>query len=331
MANVNTNRLSPSELRRKLQSLPVEETPVPEPPMAEETPSPPLRVPARRGNETMVDFVLPSSDNDDDESIELNTITLEQLGAARLGVNKMTPLPASKLDFTSFRREEPVPEALPANHDEAAKLRAKNAELRKIIEEMKPVIEEANALEQEMQEKERALQLEIASRDKQIQELQEHLREIEEQISNAAPPIPKTPDELDEWADDLEKESAKLAQQRRQIEHDRKQLHEDEESLQLQMRQMEVQMARERAMMARQETELKRLSGEITHELELMQRGDGALREQMAKFQRRHQEVLRGAAPQPAAPQHAPAQPTPEPQPETSQGSALYRMFRRSK
>jgi hypothetical protein len=55
---------------------------------------------------------------------------------------------------------------------------------------------------------------------------------------------------------------------------------------------MEVSMARERALMARQETELKRLSAEIQHELELMQRGDAALREQMVKFQRRANEVM---------------------------------------
>ncbi len=53
-------------------------------------------------------------------------------------------------------------------------------------------------------------------------------------------------------------------------------------------------MARERALMARQETELRRLSNEIQHELELMQRGDAQLREQMQKFQRRAQDVLQG-------------------------------------
>ena len=35
-----------------------------------------------------------------------------------------------------------------------------------------------------------------------------------------------------------------------------------------------------------------RLNAEIQHELELMQRGDATLRDQMAKFQRRAQEVL---------------------------------------
>jgi hypothetical protein len=60
------------------------------------------------------------------------------------------------------------------------------------------------------------------------------------------------------------------------------------------MREMEVSMARERALLARQETELKRLSAEIQHELEIMQRGDASLREQLSKFQRRAADVMQG-------------------------------------
>ncbi|HEX4589283.1 MAG TPA: hypothetical protein VH120_05105, partial [Gemmataceae bacterium] len=37
--------------------------------------------------------------------------------------------------------------------------------------------------------------------------------------------------------------------------------------------------------------------GEIQHELEIMQRGDGALRERLAMFQRRHAEVISGEGP----------------------------------
>jgi hypothetical protein len=71
-------------------------------------------------------------------------------------------------------------------------------------------------------------------------------------------------------------------------------LRDDEESLEKQMRMMEVSMAKDRALMARQETELKRLSAEIQHELEIMQRGDAALREQLSKFQRRAADVMTG-------------------------------------
>src|SRR6266545_1539372 len=127
-------------------------------------------------------------------------------------------------------------------------------------------------------------------------ELRTHLGAIEEQIAKGElappPPVPKTRTELEEWGDELEKESAKLTQDKKRLDDDRRQLREDEEALEKQMRDMEVSMARERAMLARQETELKRLSAEIQHELEILQRGDAGLREQMAKFQRRAQEVM---------------------------------------
>jgi hypothetical protein len=55
---------------------------------------------------------------------------------------------------------------------------------------------------------------------------------------------------------------------------------------------MEVSMSKERSLLARQETELKRLSAEIQHELELMQRGDANLRDHLKKFERRAQEVM---------------------------------------
>jgi len=106
------------------------------------------------------------------------------------------------------------------------------------------------------------------------------------------PPVPKTRSELEEWTDELEKENAHEEQARKKLEEERRQLLEDQEALETQMREMEVAMARERALIARQETELRRLNTEIQHELEMMQRGDASLREQMAKFQRRAQEVL---------------------------------------
>src|SRR5262249_60974100 len=134
------------------------------------------------------------------------------------------------------------------------------------------------------------------AKDTQTEELSTELGAIEEQIAKGGlaprPPAPKTRTELEEWSDELEKENAKLNQERKRLEDDRRQLREDEEALEKQMREMEVAMARERALLARQETELRRLNAEIQHELELLQRGDASLREQMAKFQRRAQEVL---------------------------------------
>jgi hypothetical protein len=186
-------------------------------------------------------------------------------------------------------------------HDESPqadiqRLKSENKELRTLLDEMKHLLQEASNTEQQLVAKEKEFHTALAEKDTQIDELTAHLGAIEEQIAKGElappPPIPKTRGELEEWGDELEKESAKLTQEKKRLEEDRRQLREDEEALERQMREMEVSMARERAMIARQETELKRLSAEIQHELEILQRGDAGLREQMAKFQRRAQEVM---------------------------------------
>ena len=183
---------------------------------------------------------------------------------------------------------------------EAQRLRNENKELRQLLEEMKHLLQEASDTEQQYAVKAQQLQIALTEKQRQADELSSQLQSIEEQLASGmlAPsqPIPqaKTRTEIEEWADELEKESAKLAQDRKRLEADRLQLRDDEEALEKQMRDMEVGMARERALMARQETELKRLSAEIQHELELMQRGDASLREQMVKFQRRAQDVMQG-------------------------------------
>ena len=188
-----------------------------------------------------------------------------------------------------------------SRHDDAPvtenqRLKAENKELRTLLDEMKHLLQEASNTEQQLAAKEKEFEAVVAGKDAQIDELNAHLGAIEEQIAKGElappPPVPKTRPELEEWGDELEKESAKLAQDKKRLDDERRQLREDEEALEHQMRQMEVSMARERAMIARQETELKRLSAEIQHELEILQRGDAGLREQMAKFQRRAQEVM---------------------------------------
>lgn len=179
---------------------------------------------------------------------------------------------------------------------EIQRLRSENRELRTLLEEMKHLLQEASDQEQQFTTLQKEYAAALEERDSQIEELSEQLGAIEDQIAKGElappPPVPKTRSELEEWGDELEKESSRLNQDRKRIEDERRQLREDEEALEKQMRDMEVAMARERALIARQETELKRLSAEIQHELELMQRGDTGLREQMAKFQRRAQEVL---------------------------------------
>ena len=104
-------------------------------------------------------------------------------------------------------------------------------------------------------------------------------------------------------------------------------MREDEEALEKQMRGMEVQMARERAMLARQEQELKRLSAEIQHELESLQRGDGALRDRLVVFQRRAAEVVAGPGAPPQSPQAQVAHPTPAPKKNDTTG-LLRKIFR---
>ena len=186
----------------------------------------------------------------------------------------------------------------PAPSPEVQRLKSENKELRQLLGEMKQLLQEASDNEQQFANREIEFQTALSEKQRQIETLTSQLQGIEEQIANgvlgAQPAQPKTRTELEEWADELEKEQSKIAQERRRLEEDRRQLREDEESLERQMREMEVSMARDRAVMARQETELKRLSGEIQHELELLQRGDPTLREQMLKFQRRAADVMQG-------------------------------------
>ena len=183
---------------------------------------------------------------------------------------------------------------------EVARLRNENKELRQLLDEMKHLLQEASDTEQQFANRQQELQEELAEKQRQLDELSAQMQAIEEQIASGElgptqpQAAPKTRTELEEWSDELEKESVRLAQERRKLDEERQQLREDEEALEHQMREMEVSMARERALMARQETELKRLAAEIQHELEMMQRGDVSLREQMAKFQRRANDVMQG-------------------------------------
>ena len=269
-------------------------------------------------------------------AISLDSL-VQEMGESASPPAKLTPLPDGRLDTTQFRSREgsasfaqlAVQASLAPSNSVAndAELWAQNAELSRIIEEMRPVLEEASTQEQRFAAR-------MAEKDRQVEELTAKLKQVEEQLAAVpAPKVPKTHDELEEWGDELEKESAKLTQERRQLDGERRQLQDDEESLEKQMREMEVSMARERAQMARQETELKRLSAEIQHELEMLQRGDGTLREQLSKFQRRHQEVLTRATNGPPLPMAEPVDPPPQPlAPPTKKDSGLLRrIFRGGK
>jgi hypothetical protein len=195
------------------------------------------------------------------------------------------------------------PAARPGDSADVDRLKAENKELRKLLKEMKQLLQEASDTEQQAAAREQEFRDALAEKQRRVEEMAAQLQAVEEQISTGAlapqQPAgpPKTRTELEEWADELEKEQAKLTQERKRFEDDRQQLREDEESLEGQMRQMEVSMARERAVMARQEQELKRLQAEIEQNLDLMQRGDAGLRDQMQKFQRRAADVMQGGPP----------------------------------
>lgn len=322
MANPNPTRMSPAELRRRLLSPPTDTTAV----SVVDEPAPPAmpsRMSQRRNDGTRF-----GSTSSTQPAIDLDAI--QEMAAPAM--TKHTPLPESRLNPALFRTREAAAPAIPVarpGEDDTAYLREQNAELTRIVEEMKPLLEEASAQEIRTQTREQEIATELAERDQRFDEMYARLQQLEGQLANV--PVPKTQkprNELEEWNDELEKESSRLNQDRRQIDADRQQLREDEEALEKQMRDMECSMARERAMMARQETELKRLSAEIQHELEMLQRGDGTLREQLSKFQRRHQEVLSrtppGGGPSPA-PAHVPEPPPPA---ATKDSGFIRRIFR---
>ncbi len=219
-------------------------------------------------------------------------------GLPPLGGSVLGPLPGPLPP--AAEAAEAVPPNLPAGKtpDDYRRMKQENRELRKLLDEMKQLLQEASDNEQKAAAREQDMAVHLSAAQRQTAELSSQMQGIEEQLANgslsAAPPVPKTKTELEEWEDDLEKEAAKISKLKRDLDDDRRQLRQDEEALEQQMRQMEVGMAKERAMMARQEMELKRLSAEIQHELELMQRGDPTLREQMSKFQRRATDVMQG-------------------------------------
>jgi hypothetical protein len=142
-------------------------------------------------------------------------------------------------------------------------------------------------------------------------------QKIQELLEAEAPAPAHAPDRPPLQRDELE-------ELRVQIEADREQLGQDEATLMQQMTQMEMTMSRERAELARQRNELQRLHSDIRHDLEVASR-DTALRDRLATFHRRHQEVSgrkSGAAPvetpsSTEAPEGAPSNGTPLPKKST--------------
>ena len=227
---------------------------------------------------------------------------------SRFPVNRRTPAGVPNAGYGGYgghgsgtmpaANHRPIPTGL-----DGQRLYYENAELRQLLAEMKQLLQDASNSEQQHALKEQEYETQLTAKIRQVEELTSQIQHIEEQISSGAlaPQQPqKSRTELEEWSDELEKENQRLTQERKRLEKGRNQLREDEDASEKQMRNMEVTMAKERAMMARQESELRRLHAEIQHELEIMNRGDAGLREQMQKFQRRALDAMgRPAGPPP--------------------------------
>jgi len=326
MAN-ETTRLSTAELRRRLlapsatATAPLEAAP-PRPLNGRPAPVP-----------TFAD--LPVAD--DEPTFPIHELLAPESALA----TESTPMPFNRVTPTDLRRPTSrssfmlprpaiIPQAAPAIDPLIEQLRADVDAYRNEAESLQQLMEEMRQLLQDASEQEQRMQKELADRNLKLETAAARTVELEALV-NAKP---KTKTELEEWADDLERESMEIAQQQRRMLDDRKQLRDDEAALETQMREMEVGMARERALLARQEQELKRLNAEIQHELEIMQRGDGALRERLALFQRRHAEVVGGDSAPPTngsyfgnLPVAPAASPTPPPKKNDTTG-LLRKLFR---
>ena len=288
MAN-ETTRLSTAELRRRLLA----------PSAAPVEPADPLlpSLAASGRNPLSSRLVVPQTFADLPIAEDEATYPIHDLNGEQSSI-EATPLPFNRSTPTDLRRpagrssQQIIrPTVVPPTNDSMVdQLRREVETYKKEAESLQQLMEEMRQLLQEASDQEQRMQNEVADRDLRLENAQAKIDELETIVNTK----PKTKSELEEWADDLERESMQIAQQQKALEEDRKQLREDEAALERQMREMEVGMARERALLARQEQELKRLNAEIQHELEIMQRGDGALRERMALFQRRHAEVVSG-------------------------------------
>jgi hypothetical protein len=294
MANENT-RLSTAELRRRLlaPSAPPAEDEAAEAPDA---PAAPARSPLASR------LVIPPTFADAPLAEDEATYPFHDPANGEPSPVEATPLPFNRSTPTDLRRPAgrsshsmARPTVVPSSGTDPVveQLRRDVETYRKDAESLHQLMEEMRQLLQEASEQEQRMQNELADREVKLEEANTKIQELETALNTK----PKTKSELEEWADDLERESMQIAQERRTLDEDRNQLREDEVALEKQMREMEVGMARERALLARQEQELKRLNAEIQHELEIMQRGDGALRERLAMFQRRHAEVITGDIP----------------------------------
>jgi hypothetical protein len=259
-----------------------------------------------------------------------------QLDPAAPGLPPLTRAAGSRRNGTQLsaaaemKRNNGLPALTTNAQVELDKLRAENAELKKMLAEVQQFYAEHDPshLEQQQQEVESAL----SAKDAEIAALKVQVEEWHSKMQTHR--LVPSEDEMAKMSDELEKERCQLAQERKQIETGRTELGDDEETLMKQMREMEVGLAKDRAELARQRTELQRLHVEIKHELEQLDRGDASMKERLAQFQRRHTEVFsrpsQAHSPMASAPTPPPAADSASTAPKP-RDSVLRRFFRQDK
>ena len=197
-------------------------------------------------------------------------------------------------------------------------LEAENRQLRARVAELEKQLSEGKPSGSDWSEQQKGYEALLEEKSEVIRALHQKIQEL--RGGGVVGPVDGTGGEPPQLSD--------LEQLRAQLEAERDQLRQDEEALMQQMTQMEMTMSRERAEMARQRNELQRLHSEIRHELEVASR-DASLRERLATFQRRHQEVTgrkgTGSASEATAPPDAQETTAPGGRPSPKKNSGILR------
>jgi DNA repair exonuclease SbcCD ATPase subunit len=168
--------------------------------------------------------------------------------------------------------------------DDARRLRAENAELRRRVEELERLLREQSAAGGDWAEEQKEYEALLEEKSDVIRDLHHRLAELRQAAGLGGAEPAGTPH--GPGGADTQEEILRL---RCELEQQRAQLKQDEEALEQQMKQMELTMARERAELARQRIEVQRMHNELRREMEQAAR-DSGLRERLQGLQRRQQD-----------------------------------------
>jgi chromosome segregation ATPase len=184
---------------------------------------------------------------------------------------------------------KPAAEADGSPTAEPGSIEEENGQLRARVAALEEQLSAVPPSEDSWTEQQKAYEALLEEKSEVIRTLHQKIQELRDGGANPSGGAGRSGDGSAQQSD--------LEELRAQLEAEREQLRQDEASVMQQMTQMEMTMSRERAEMARQRNELQRLHSDIRHELETASR-DTVLRDRLAPFQRRHQEVSgrKGAA-----------------------------------